>query len=623
MTVAARKRGMALFLTLVVTVVLGMFIAGLVSSNRHLFGFTKRSQAQTQTALLAEGALNRLAQQWVSDPAFAGDLTFDDGTSSYEITFDTGNPNFSVNNLTGSGAPTNFRGDPVPPVSADVVVVCRQGSIESRYRYLVRRGYSALEGAGTNGRMIFEDNVVLDSIASLDDPTSVEARFHANDVADSGEGVGWNGSGTFEVLHDVKLTSRTTIDPGVTGSNPGGTLENEPTIPFPTMDVTSQVVSASAAPPPDSVPGGGCFVSGERYLSGNQLFTNDITLSEGSLYVDGDLEIHGGISGTGAIFVNGSVTVRGGNATVITNQPTGAAIIAEGDVTFEGLDAYTFLNNAASSRPTVQSALDDVMVGLNVLNDVIQQPSLGYSRPSSFTSAYNPISSLGTGTWASYPREADFWYAQLKLSRGVISAFDQGSPTEDVPQHIAIPGPTGEYSGWNSGSPLRRLKEALASEYPGDPQAAQVGQALDELAYFFREGWTDSATWDDFGEPEETWSIGRGAFSIAILGPYNQFAPEVSTYWFGERATYTDTVTDFFDYNDPLDLSWIGKANFQGLILSNGDITLENNATVIGSIFADGDLQMRGGATLIYNAEYEELANLATGPVQVYSYEEL
>lgn len=58
-----------------------------------------------------------------------------------------------------------------------------------------------------------------------------------------------------------------------------------------------------------------------------------LNLDNGVLYVNGDLNVAGGVTGTGAIFVNGDVTITGKSALVTDNV---AAIISEGSITLTG-----------------------------------------------------------------------------------------------------------------------------------------------------------------------------------------------------------------------------------------------------------------------------------------------
>jgi len=61
-----------------------------------------------------------------------------------------------------------------------------------------------------------------------------------------------------------------------------------------------------------------------------------LELNQGYLYVDGDLEVYGGLSGKGAIFATGNVTVHGCSEFQADSLQ---AIMAGGDVSLEGSDA--------------------------------------------------------------------------------------------------------------------------------------------------------------------------------------------------------------------------------------------------------------------------------------------
>lgn len=75
-------------------------------------------------------------------------------------------------------------------------------------------------------------------------------------------------------------------------------------------------------------------VSGVWRRSGNLVISQGgLTLDEGYFYVDGNLEVFGGLSGKGAIFATGNVTVHGLSSFASDNLQ---AIIARGDLRLEG-----------------------------------------------------------------------------------------------------------------------------------------------------------------------------------------------------------------------------------------------------------------------------------------------
>lgn len=63
-----------------------------------------------------------------------------------------------------------------------------------------------------------------------------------------------------------------------------------------------------------------------------------IVLSNGILYVSGDLDLEGSITGNGAVIVDGKVTIRKGSALVASNQ---VALLAKDDVSLLGQSDYS------------------------------------------------------------------------------------------------------------------------------------------------------------------------------------------------------------------------------------------------------------------------------------------
>ncbi|MEW6277064.1 MAG: hypothetical protein AB1758_00475 [Candidatus Eremiobacterota bacterium] len=75
--------------------------------------------------------------------------------------------------------------------------------------------------------------------------------------------------------------------------------------------------------------------------SGNTRIQGDLRLDNALLFVDGDLEVEGGLVGTGAVLVKRDTVVRGG---VNLTSDDSIALITEGDVTLDGdrPDRYEF-----------------------------------------------------------------------------------------------------------------------------------------------------------------------------------------------------------------------------------------------------------------------------------------
>jgi hypothetical protein len=74
-----------------------------------------------------------------------------------------------------------------------------------------------------------------------------------------------------------------------------------------------------------------------RYTGGHLQYMSRVNLKQAMLYVDGDLTIHGPVTGQGLIVVNGNATFNSGSNLDGTNK---MAILASGDITIRGNDNF-------------------------------------------------------------------------------------------------------------------------------------------------------------------------------------------------------------------------------------------------------------------------------------------
>jgi hypothetical protein len=624
--------GSALFMTLIVVSIVVMFVTALVAVNQNLFGFTKRTNDRAAALALAKAGINRLVDRVTYQDAYAADLNYGTPQSGYSITFNTADPNRSVNNLFSDGvsATTNYQGDQVPARTADIVVVARSNGVERRFRFILKRGLAFQGAMAANRRIIFGQDIELKSITSLHDDQPVETKFHANDYGNDGTGVTWDGSGSFTVGAGCEVSSASLVAPSISGLlSPDEFSQNVPAVPVPSLDIDQIVADNSGAPPPTVLPVGGFHCDDNRYLSSTTTVIGDISLYDGSLYVQGDLNIKGGVVGYGSIYVTGDVNIEGGNASVITNQPSGAAVLAGGDISFNALSAEGFIDELALIDTDVANAWNDFKGAYEVLDQIADVSNDGsYTRPSAFNGNLNPV----TATYA-FPDGIPFGYLgppqSPKLRADDIHAvgfnLSRGTPLGgEIP--IGLPGPIPtDLARWGTNSFSRKLHEAVNAAAPADPRTEQVSRAIEHVAFYFRHNWWPTNYWDDnplppnggfaFTSDRQLWIVhGGGSDNVdTVPHPTVTFTPDQMA--LGMR--------DYFRYHDPLNFGWLGRAYFQGLLYAKGDVTVVNRTEVIGTVISGGDLSVADGASFTYNKEYDELTQNLSGPVKVVSFREL
>jgi len=620
-------------MTLVVVGIVVIFITAMISTNKNLFGFSKRSQDQAAALALGRGGLNRLIQRLTYQDSFSGDLTYGDTTTGYDITFDPSDPDRSVNNLFNDAASsdTNSQGMVVPPHTADIVVIARSGGVTRKLRFVLKRGLAFQGAMAANGRLLFGKDVDLKSITSIRDDDPVEARFHANDSLEVGTGVVWDNSGVFNIGDGCEVSSATAVEASIVSSNPSRVSQDVPEIAIPSLNIDRMVSDSSGAPAPTSLPGGGLYCDSNSYIGTSTTVNSDINLYDASLYVNGDLIINGGVIGYGSIYATGDVTIRGGNASVITNQPSGAAILAGGDITFDALSASGYIDTLTGDA-AVNAAWTRFKDAYRVLSEVTDPSNSGpgYTKPTDYDAVFPPptlpvyvdISSCSI-PGSPLLRADNFHWAGFNLGKGDVT-MTPSPPETDMPIPSPAPGLT---PPWTENSYSRSLKEAIASVAGSDPRAVQVNRALDHVAFYFRHGfYNPPPIWDDEGLPIDdgfSWSIDHQLWAVHNIHPLGG-VPPVGYY----PVTFTQEqmaqgVEEYFAYHDPLNFGWLGRSYFQGLLYAKGDITISNRAEVIGTVIAGGNLSVLDGASFTYNREYDELTQNLSGPVRVTSFQEL
>jgi hypothetical protein len=647
-----KTRASALFITLVVVSIVVMFVTALVGVNQNLFGFAKRTNDRAAALALAKGGLNRLIDRLTYQDTFASDLNFGTPQTGYSITFNSANLNHSVNNLTSDAisATANYQGDAVPPHTADIIVVARSNGVERRFRFILKRGLAFQGAMAANRRIRFGQDIELDSITSLNDNQPVETRFHANDYGNDGTGVTWDAGGAFVVGPGCEVSSASSVQATITAVlTPDDVSQDVPAIPVPSLDIDQIVSDNSSAPAPTLLPVGDYHCDDNRYLSTSTTVVGNISLYDGSLYVQGDLNIVGGVVGYGSIYVTGDVNITGGNASVVTNQPNGAAILAGGDINFTALSAEGFIDELALTDTDVANAWTQFKDAFATLDAIVDVGNDGfYSRPTGLiTSTLHDMADTPYGSFppgeeygnpsSPYIRADDIHWAVFHLGRGITNS-NIPALVETDPQPISLPGPEPvlpphspafNISTMNERSFTRILKDAVESAAPSDIRTPQIDRALNHVAFYSRHNYWDNdpnnppaGNWDDeslSGDPallsldRQLWIV-HGMGGSAGNGPFGiPFTPD----------DMANGVREYFEHHDPFDFGWLGKAYFQGLLYAKGDITIVNRTEVIGMIISGGDLSVLDGAKFTYNKEYDELTQNLSGPVRVVSFREL
>lgn len=648
------RRGILLLsLLLVVTVVL-MWAGAVLHLNRGELTNGSHYRDRVQAFQLARGGLNHAAQVLSDDSTFTGDINWGDSLRGYEIRFSGPAGTRSVNNLNNlsPSSTANFRGEAVPGHTADLVVTAWQGQRRVKARALLRRGFSLSASVASTDRVVLDGDMVLNGVTSLVDSTpkggGVVSIHRATSPTD--HAVSWanSGSGTFSMQGESRIqsgpeadTAYDSISSNLKALYPDHTDEGAANQPPARFLVDQTVTAGSSHPlPTDVALSGGEYrlgysqINDQRYVDRNLTITGDLNLAGGTLYVEGDLTLNGGIHGIGSVFVDGNISINGGNSVVLTNQSTGAALFSSGDVTLTGLDASGYLDSLAGSFPAVGVAKGELETAWQGLENAANAAP----GPTPALSLWHFTQALA---WDQLDRN-NYWVNPI---RGPQGTYAHASPSMPIPKlTLAIKNSLGP--GYDTDVRAKKIVQAMEqthhnfrfnyfnapASYTVDPDTYTI-PGVSGPQYFANEltGWDDNILLAIPDQGLQSWTLAqvnanagrfrdltfdhkyRASGANGVLGAGSHLVG-LRNQMFAQAKSFTD--------QHPFDFGWLGDSYFQGLVYAEGQVSVDNRFQIIGSLISHGQVQLTGGSTLIYNDEYTDSVG-ASGPVHVAAYEEL
>lgn len=296
----------------------------------------------------AESAIARAIQQLMAEPSYGmadspGEVLGDAQlTFNSELATELGLP-LSFNNL-GSDSPSQGNNRVVPPESAQLLAVGRSGPVSCVVEVLLTLGDPDV--ISSSGPVATEGGVVVARVtdaSELGDLESLEPEDldPGTMASNSAENKAIELSQETIITGDVKAVGGIEVTPGA--QILGRVMPGARASAIPDVDISSYDPVAQGRPEVQTLQGG--RISGET-LSGFYVHRGDLTVDDGLelgnavLYVDGNLTVHGGVSGRGAMISTGSTRVEDGVALSSDNQ---VALLSQGDVTLQGFGkASTF-----------------------------------------------------------------------------------------------------------------------------------------------------------------------------------------------------------------------------------------------------------------------------------------
>ena len=593
----------AVLLTGIIATMIGAILIGVHGGSFTTLGYQSRVQAHYAAEAGLATALEKLRDRgW--DTGFANQQLAG-GKGRFSLTFSsdpTGTvaADESVNNLLGLTTVNGPRGTgTVAPGTAHLVIRGQSGLQSETLEAVIRNGAFPVLGQAilADDSVEFNDNVRVSGIDTLAEGNPLPSGVHSNSTSTNGDLIGWYGTGS-AVFDGTISVAGPAAGINMSGASLNGSPPTEGgsrAVTFPHINIANEVTSKSGAPTVAIPPTGdltvGTGTPQDFHVAGNTTVHGDLVLDGGTLYVDGDLVVHGTVSGDGGVYVNGKTTFYG-DAAVSTNNQQKVAVYSSDDLTLRGFNGTSYIEGKTSDATLqtlwarTQAAVTDLKVNLaaNNLDQVDQiRASLGEAHfPVSQPPLYQPP---GTGGWSTHGHD---------LFRGLADHLENNYPAD--PQRDFL---------------IERFKE---QEYFFHNYDIDVDRALYPLS---SHGWPNEVTMDD-------WRNRTGHPG----GPFDQMLdkanPSNLRYQPGPAA-----VANFKELStvvEQIDASQLGTAFFQGLVYTGGELHVEHELHVLGGVLAqkglgDGKMIIQNGTHITFVEEYFDpsVTSTAGGPPQIVS----
>jgi hypothetical protein len=344
---------MALIIVLAMLCLVVAMMAGAVSTFQ--LSAASRAQASNQALYLAEGAIaEAMSNLWqgmqpgampYGRPGNNADTIFspyaDRPDAQGVVTFNPMSPwGYSTNDYDGNKSYlTGWNGAAVPPGYV-MLIACGTYGQATRIieAYVTVPSYAY--ALSVDGALVASGSLNVrseQSMQTLYNNSQAAAVGSPPATPQPGANVGSNTKITASsslITGDVVCPNTSYISLGSPSMVYGQVQQGRVTMPY--LDIT-QYNSAAVAPaltPTSPI----TTVSTNSYALGNPTFTipGNLVLQGATLYVQGNLDVTGGISGNGAVIVHGNVTVDTGADVDATSV---VALAASGDVTLNGASA--------------------------------------------------------------------------------------------------------------------------------------------------------------------------------------------------------------------------------------------------------------------------------------------
>lgn len=579
-----RHRGLALIYVLLITIPLVMILSAALSLVGHGTFTSLTYQDRMEAFYAAEAgvvyALEQLEQQTATSPWTPNNLVVDmpNGRGRFEISFGP-----SVNNLGASASADGPRGPgTVPADSVDLIVTGRAGAAERTIEAIIQRSGSIRidDAIVAAGKVDLEGDIQIQGIQDIDDWTLLEAGVHSNYDVDEPDVVTWDGASISAVDGISGNITTVSENPGAInvaglGTVGGDLLTGEEQRPLKKYDVETKIDNHSGAPVPPAPDATGTvtLTNGDFYVGSDYLLNGQIKLENANLYVKGDLQVTGSISGLGSVYVSQNTTFRG-TATLINPDPdmdqdseVGVGLFSKGNVELSGYNGEQYMEELIATLPPG----DDVVRSWNDSKRALDEMSALLDA-----NGWDGLDSQEKAQFDSYRRVL----GQEESLGGAIPPWASGRERLRILRDALQTEPPSNTRNFliDKFGELADYYDAAASFYPGSGMSIKEQAVLDFLTTGTTKGILDSSLDIKYGGGPPHLAI---AFRSAAAGVQR------------------------------LQFDGLGESYFQGVVYSEGYVKASSHVTVVGGILVNGergpgsglqpgDVKIENGATVCF-----------------------
>ena len=559
-----RRRGFALISTFMFLGMLFMMAVSMILMSRQRIFAGMSQHHQTQALYLAEAGLAKAQVALENDLGWPGvtDATIDGMRGTYTVTFGTGKYD-SVKNINGITPKPSYRGpDTVPKDYALLIVTANV----SGHRYVLEALVKGTGGTGYmsdailgSGRIVTKGDLSVDGITALDDASPVDGSIQSVKPGTDSDLVTWNGPGTALITGNVgsQGTSGTAIS--MSGATILGDVEVNSTALMPNYDISSTVSSESSGATNASSlvsSGGTTELDSAKFKLGTTTIPGDLVLKGGAtLYVSGDLEVQGSITGNGEIWVTGKTTFKG-DSLISTSSEQSVALYSKGSVLLTGFNGTEFLENASGGDAALQKYLVDSSAAIQELQTLVGKYPNEPPNPALATEVadYNRLTELESalghhqGLSGDLPNEGTVWKGNVNGTNYTNLIGEMREKVEDLPS-----GTTQEFMYKH----IEELEQLFWS--PDDILTTGTEDIVVTTA-----------------KPSEFWAEKRFNEGRPI-GFFDTGLSQGGSTW-----RHAVNLVNQINHNK------LGTSYFQGAIYTQGTLVANNEVQVLGAIMVDG-----------------------------------